>query len=87
MGDSAAPPLHLGFVVESETKPMETGGGGSAASLVPGRGEEWPPSPALRDDEDLSKPSDDDGSKPSDDDNDAEWLVSGSEEDEDHEDR
>nr|CAB3475365.1 unnamed protein product [Digitaria exilis] len=61
---------------------METEGGGSAATPVPERGNKWPPSHPLGDDEDLSKPSDDDdggskhsndhgdGSKPSDDDGD-----------------
>ena len=72
MSDSAAPPLHL-RPSESEVKPMATEGGGLAATPVAERGRKRSPSPLdLSDDEDLS---------------DGEWLLSGSDEDEDQEDK
>ncbi|RLN29920.1 uncharacterized protein C2845_PM05G13900 [Panicum miliaceum] len=54
---------------------METEGGGLAATPVPKRGENRRLPSSLSDDEGLSNTTDDDG----------EWLVSSSEEDEDHE--
>ncbi|CAL4898451.1 unnamed protein product [Urochloa decumbens] len=85
MVDSAAPPLLLGFVGDSEQQSMEIEGQGGelAGSLVHGRYQKRPPSPStlLGDDEDSSKSTTSgDGD---------EWFFSdsdsGSEEDEDYE--
>ncbi|KAL6622493.1 hypothetical protein ACP70R_032372 [Stipagrostis hirtigluma subsp. patula] len=76
MGDSTVLPLHLGFAGESEKQPMETEGGGLAATPV---GKKRPPS--------LTPPGEDEDSSDSTTEDDGEWSVSdsGSEEDEDHE--